>query len=152
MSIIVTAEVCLQRTNWTELNSCSEHVYFNGSVDSAPTDRAPTVLVSLQPIMSWRERDQWRSSCVTGSTCCRPVQFHVLSTSSYLTNVGGVQREMIRKIEQGIVRIEPDIQSANGVAKTAANYRNTTSRVGCSHFVICYTWTSFSGSYLNNAS
>ena len=56
----------------------------------------------------------------------------------YLTTVADVQGEMIRRIEQGIVRIEPDIQSANGVDDTAVIYRNTASRVGYSHFVVFY--------------
>jgi len=37
--------------HWTELNFTAEHVYY-----SALADRAPTVLVTLQPIKSRRRR------------------------------------------------------------------------------------------------
>ena len=46
-------KVCLQRLNWTETNSWTR-VFQCGSVHSARTDWAPTDLVSLQPIKSWR--------------------------------------------------------------------------------------------------
>jgi len=69
-------KVCSQHIKWTEQNSRSEHVHSNGSVHSARTDWAPTVLVSLQPIKSWRWR-AWplrRTRLETGSTCRRSVQ------------------------------------------------------------------------------
>jgi len=59
------------------LNTCVIFVYSNESLRSARTDWAPTVLVSLQPIKSWRWR-AWpinASYTVTGSTCCKSIQF-----------------------------------------------------------------------------
>jgi len=47
-----------RKLKW-KLNSSSEHVHSSGSVHSARTDWALTVLVSLQPIKSWRWREWW---------------------------------------------------------------------------------------------
>jgi len=49
------------------------HAQLASLTSLARTDRAPTVLVSLQPIMSWRWRAWPMNARVTGSTCCRSV-------------------------------------------------------------------------------
>jgi len=52
-------KLCSQHTNWTKLqfaNYSYEYRLSNGRVHSGRTDWAPTVLVSLQPIKSWRRR------------------------------------------------------------------------------------------------
>jgi len=51
-ALVASIKVCLQHVNWTD--SICEYVHSNGSVHSARTDWAPTVLVSLQPVKSWR--------------------------------------------------------------------------------------------------
>jgi len=71
-----------QHMNRTELNRSSEHMFSNVSVHSAWTDWAPTVLVSLQPIKSWRWRAwpicSWVDLLQIGSV--RFSLFHVLWT------------------------------------------------------------------------
>jgi len=72
--------VCSQHTNWSELNrTLLLNTYYIPVGVFAPHelhDWAPTVLVSLQPIVSRDAdaRDQ-RTRRVTGSTRCRPVRF-----------------------------------------------------------------------------
>jgi len=67
----------LEFANWS-----SEHMFSNVSVHSAWTDWAPTVLVSLQPIKSWRWRAwpicSWVDLLQIGSV--RFSLFHVLWT------------------------------------------------------------------------
>ena len=66
-------KICSQRINRTELQFCIPKA---ASVHSTRSDWAPTVLVSPQPIKSWRWRASDQSACcVTGSTWCRSVQF-----------------------------------------------------------------------------
>jgi len=55
---IETVKVCTQRMNWTEVKSSCECAYSTRSVQSARTDWASTVPISLQPVKS-RRRLAW---------------------------------------------------------------------------------------------
>ena len=85
--------VCPQHIYWTELNSSCEHVCSNGSVHSARTDWAPTVLVSLQPIKSWRWR-VWPTNLSSNSSKLlqvRSVQFVCTGQAFRIKFAGGVR-------------------------------------------------------------
>ena len=70
----------------TELNSGSDRVYSNGSVCSARIDWAPTVLVSLQPIKSWRWR-AWPMKAMCNWVGLLSVSVHFSSVRSPLSSV-----------------------------------------------------------------
>ena len=58
-------KLCSQHMKRTQTKSTSQQSYSNRSVYSALTDRAPTVLVLLQPIKSWR----WRARRPMNASC-----------------------------------------------------------------------------------